>query len=430
MRIPSQFNENSLYRRGTRRSDDAHTFRRIVRLVIGIALLALIMRQAARPAIYQTFFPDTPHQGITPPRPGMPGQTNSGKTLAVAAVGNAADSTATGAPRRIVPQDRAIARRVTDELLKSDQSEWVVALSRWQTGRSIDQIPSTIHSVLAILRDDGAIDPERQSDWIEMVELFQQSVDPEAASPLAEHHQAPLRAWLAALDDAAAADVADGSPWRSGDFATLYRYLDQANTLPVDGVAASGVLPLLQQPDVYRTRIVRVAGTIALVERIEAQQNPFGVTEYWQLWLRPSEGVDRPLLAIVPQVPPSIEALPTASEQDGPRVTMVGRFLKRWAYPSEEGVGLTPVVVGRLMLVPVSEAELAATIDTSADPTQANRFWLTVLLAVFIGISMTVIVIWRTSVAAKRAREIRTAHRAQPDKFLQELSDTLPEQPQ
>ena len=63
MRIPSQFNEDSLYRRGGRSAQPAQSYRRLLRLVLGLALVVVIMRQASRPEIYQAFFGDTAFHG-------------------------------------------------------------------------------------------------------------------------------------------------------------------------------------------------------------------------------------------------------------------------------------------------------------------------------------------------------------------------------
>ena len=56
MRIPSQFNQDSLYRRDNRQRDSAREYRRLIRLALGLAIVVVVMRQASRPAMYQTFF--------------------------------------------------------------------------------------------------------------------------------------------------------------------------------------------------------------------------------------------------------------------------------------------------------------------------------------------------------------------------------------
>jgi hypothetical protein len=232
-----------------------------------------------------------------------------------------------------------------------------------------------------------------------------------------------VAALLAALDAAANARVVDGSVWRSGDFDSLYRFLDQAQRLPRSGVAAVGVLPLLQQPEVFRNQWVRFHGSVARTERIEAPDNPFGFTHYWQLWLRPADGVNRPLVAIVPSVPETVAAVgPQATTTTGPEITVVGRYLKRLAYQSAIGADLAPVVVGQITSAPISERQREQLEQTSPPAPSAGLGW-PILLACLLGIGFAVFVMWHTAASAKRSRQLRQSHVAEPDDFLQQLGD-------
>jgi hypothetical protein len=144
--------------------------------------------------------------------------------------------------------------------------------------------------------------------------------------------------------------------------------------------------------------------------------------------LRPIEGADRPLLAIVPEVPAAISSVgPDATETDGPAVAVIGRYFKRLAYRSQKGADLAPVVVGRLLTGPSEPASVAA--PNKQDETVASRgvLWV-VLLATLIGFSIAAITMWRTGVAARRSRQLRAAHRRPPDAILQQLGEQMPEE--
>ncbi|MGI9474200.1 MAG: hypothetical protein ACR2NZ_21850, partial [Rubripirellula sp.] len=230
-----------------------------------------------------------------------------------------------------------------------------------------------------------------------------------------------LSAFLNALDEAAAGRVIDGSVWRSPDFDRFYRCLDEADQLPASGIASTGVIPLLQQPDVFLNQLVTVHGSVARAEQMPAQDNPFGIRDYWQLWLRPSDGADRPLVAIVPHAPELVAAVNADSTStEGPQVTVVGRFMKRLAYKSSIGADLAPVVVGRITRAPVTARELP---PTEVTETHSTRLWLVALAATTFGVSLALLLMWRTGVTASRAREMRTSHRKAPDEFLQGLGD-------
>jgi hypothetical protein len=410
MRIPSQFNEDSLYRRGRGRNDSAKNQRRLVRLVIALALVVVVMNQASKPAIYQTFFA---------PQASAPGDLNPSPSRAAAAIDP--NRAIPAIPIPIAPEDRAVAHLLTQELLPTDQREWVVGLSRWQSGRPVDAIPSTIEAILDRLAILQNASDEQRLAWQAMIESFMKTtmVENQGSTP-ATADQPRVAAFLAALDDLAASRVVDGSVWRSGDFDSFYRYLDQAGGLSQTGIAATGVLPLLQQPDVFRNQLVRIHGGVARAERIDARENPYGITEYWQLWLRPSDGADRPLVAIVADVPVPVESVGRQEITDlSPRVTVVGTFLKRLAYESAMGADLAPVVVGRIVVAPVSKNEVVNRVESGDD--FQRRLWIAATLASLIGFALAAATIWRTSAMSKRARELRTAHRKEPDEFLNSL---------
>jgi hypothetical protein len=173
---------------------------------------------------------------------------------------------------------------------------------------------------------------------------------------------------------------------------------------------------------------VRINGGVARTERIEAQENPFGINHYWQLWLRPSDGADRPMVAIVPDVPESVAAVGSATSQlQGPEIEVIGRYLKRLAYQSGIGADLAPVVVGKITSAPMGEMELARRNENAKDA-ESLPMWLPILLACLLGVISAAVVMWRTSVAAKRARTLRMAHRAEPDSFLRNLNHSTRQQ--
>lgn len=421
MRIPSQFNEDNLFRRGNRRNESVQTYRRLLRLLIGLVLVVVVMRQASRPAIYQTFFgPQASAAGGASPQT----QTSSRVGFGVRQRDDLVDV-------KITPEDREVANLLTSDLPAADQRQWVVTLSRWQAGQPIETLPSSVDSVLARLASLESVSDQQRLAWKVMIYALAATNTESTAERLSAQpnslDQPRITAFLTALDDAAASRVVDGSVWRSGDFDLFYRYLDQASGLSGEGVAASGVLPLLQQPDVFRNQLLRTSGTVARTEHIEAKENPYGITEYWQLWIRPADGADRPLVAIVPTVPPLVESVgPNAIAEEGPRVTIIGRFLKRLAYQSALGADLAPVVVGRIESAPIAEDKIAAATQTSdgieADSASGSRLWLTLIVACLVGLALAVITMWRTSVMAKRARQLRNEHRREPNEFLRGLT--------
>lgn len=212
--------------------------------------------------------------------------------------------------------------------------------------------------------------------------------------------------------------VVDGSAWRGDDFDAFYRVLDLCRRdAAMPDATVVGVVPLLQQPDVFRGRVVSLAGTVARSEKMPARQNDFGIESYWQLWLRPTGGADRPIVAIVTEVPDAVAAVgPDASAENGPAVNVVGVFIKRLAYRSAAGADLAPVVIGRLDRASMINAVASSTSnnidpDTAGVPTKLG--WVA-LAACLIGVTIAGFVSWRMSVMTRRGRTLRLA--GQPDR--------------
>ncbi len=157
---------------------------------------------------------------------------------------------------------------------------------------------------------------------------------------------------------------------------------------------------------------MRVSGVIAKAERMDATANPHSIDQYWQLWIKPDTGSDRPMVVVVPQLTPSLTEVVQAGGH--PRAKFVGRFFKRLAYRSQIGADLAPVVIGRLSAPP--QTPQVATTTTAARETMSDgrRFLLTLLVASIVGVTIATVAMWRTNVSAKRHRELRS-RRQQPE---------------
>jgi hypothetical protein len=409
MRIPSQFNEDSLYRRKARSAQSLQSHRRLIRLVVGLVLVLVLMRQASRPELYQVFF-------------GAPASQQAAPADLVWPIADE-DLRPAIPPVAVDAAERKVADELVAALAPSDQRRWTVAFSCWQRGEMVPEFPSTADLLRERLESLEPLSDERRQAWLAMLQALAQRVATQQGSEPLERPDAatqPLVAgMLLALDHAAESRVVDGTVWRSGDFDAFYRYLDQSIEFSPRGLAATGVLPLLQQPDVFRGQLLRVHGTVARAEVRQATENVFGIDSYWELWLRPADGADRPLVVIVPRVSDSVAAVGQGSAaQQGPPVMVVGRFLKRLAYTSSIGADLAPVIIGRLI---VAEPKAGADADAGQSTAEASgagspgMLVITVLAACGLGLSLAVIAMWRTRAAADDSRRIRYAHRGNPD---------------
>ncbi|WP_233214527.1 LapA family protein [Rhodopirellula bahusiensis] len=232
------------------------------------------------------------------------------------------------------------------------------------------------------------------------------------------------------------AQVDDGTVWRAADqpalCATLALHRSSAawsDEPPFESVLETSLLPLLQQPDVYRGRTVRATGKLVRLVSVQASTNQWGIDRYWDCWLQPEDGSQRPWLVIVPQLPKGIRELVPDLVSDLsssgsvdvtsplPTIVVEGEFLKRLSYQSADGAELTPVVVGHVQAV---RSNGNAVVGSAIQSTTANgsgvrpvakkrslSIGMIVLISTLIGVATGSLVMWRSAVSHRRLRARR-----------------------
>jgi len=144
----------------------------------------------------------------------------------------------------------------------------------------------------------------------------------------------------AAVKDNALFSLAEGEAW-----AQLLERARQLSPEELSEVSVGEVAyaQLVNQPDVYRGRAVRVRGT-AFSEAVKhTPVDVPGIGEYHQLWLAPRGGGEWPILVYALELP---EQFPRGGGLRE-RVTVDGFFFKNRSYQHDKGMGLAPVIVAR-----------------------------------------------------------------------------------
>ncbi len=435
MRIPSQFNEDSLYSRvrrakvsgGTRKPlhDSAQTYRRLFRLGIGLILILVVMRQASQPKLYEPFFGKESAkktQTSLPTSPLFAASADSARKVAAdvtPADATMADATMADARER---ERLAMEANLFVELMPiSDLQVWLARTLRLIRNQEIEKKEPLYSDWIDSLNDVAELDNETRQEWATLLNRI--ADDAANVSPDSFHDDDRLRMyWIVrAIDNRIQNKVAESGLWQPQDRDAFYRALDEATFDGFPQAPLVGVLPLLQQSEVYHNQVIRFSGRVAKIETHEAAKNEFGIQDYFQLWLRPTDGADRPLIAIVPHVPEEILAI---ADQNGNvnsdiPVQVVGRCTKRLAYRSSIGADTAPVVIGHLLLPASSESTNAASPSTE-NLTIKEHAWV-LIAACIAGIGLAALAMWTTSVAAKRSRALRAAHESNSAKFLKDL---------
>ena len=230
-----------------------------------------------------------------------------------------------------------------------------------------------------------------------------------------------------ALWQRAFGSVVDGRVWQAGDRDALDALLTFFGQRGAEDLSKEnldkrtlffgrvGTLPLLQQPDVYRGRSISVAGKPARVqtrvrevfETADASHGPSAGRSppvgYTEIWLRPSDGADRPILAIVPTLGPEADRALKAFNTNSPPLVIDGVYLKRLAFESGIGADLAPVVVGNLRLASANSpaASEAAEVQRRVS---ASQLLVTLVGTGLLGIGLAA---WLFHRGVRRDRAIR-----------------------
>lgn len=228
----------------------------------------------------------------------------------------------------------------------------------------------------------------------------------------------------AAQEQTDLANVDDGATWKPRDSPAFYRLLEGT---PLRSMAANmprrvGVISLLQQPEVYLRTRVSLSANVARVSRLDAKVNDYGITDYWEIWLQPLDGSNRPVAFYTRHVPEHVSQLVGAEYvSDGPAVEVEGVYLKRLAYRSAAGSELAPAIIGRIESPPPIPAALLPVRVAPSRPSLG----LLVLAAAVLGIGAAITITMVTAASSRRTRQARLAGQHASQQLFTSLASDL-----
>lgn len=149
--------------------------------------------------------------------------------------------------------------------------------------------------------------------------------------------------------------VKDDTPLRADENDLWFRLMSRARRTPPQELAAQsqkGVtyLQLAEQSSHYRGELVTIEGTVRGAWKSIAISNPWGLKEFYVLWIHPAGGPNAPFIVHVATLP---EGFPPIKERaaDGklPKmhedVTVHAFFFKRQAYLAADGTRTAPLLL-------------------------------------------------------------------------------------
>lgn len=422
MRIPSSLTEDNLYSRHNRRTKGKSPHRQLMRLALAMILVVAVMRQAGNPRIYEAFFPPSSAdiasqaQAVAPLSTARP---SANGVLSVSANGTLN-----------IDVDELLDARSEKMLLATANQldQMLVVLGDEQAAKLMTELGQRRVAIRAPI-DPGADDsserielPVLSAEWTDRLDAaFAQTGQPadDPIEPLDWTAAPAIPLLQSALDRWAIARVDPAALWKGADTLGFYRLLeDDPSRRPDDTASRTSVISLVQQPDVYLRRRVVLPASVARVIRRPAAKNPFGVEQYWEVWLRPRDGSERPFILFTREVSTAIGAIGADSAlTDGPQVWIDGVFLKRIAYQSTLGRELAPAIVGTLF----DPSSASSNLPVAASSPSPMQGWLLVAFAALIGISAAALLFFQSGKAIARTRALRQKLRPPAPPFLASL---------
>ena len=142
--------------------------------------------------------------------------------------------------------------------------------------------------------------------------------------------------------------IRDNTYFRSVETEAWFHLLDiLQKSLPEELAAASlgevGYVQMVQQPHVYRGRLVTICGTVRRAEVVEVAENNIGLQTYYLLTVRPAGRQIWPIRIYCLELP---DGFPLGEDVSA-SVVAHGFFFKNWSYQWEGGPGLAPILLAR-----------------------------------------------------------------------------------
>ncbi len=229
------------------------------------------------------------------------------------------------------------------------------------------------------------------------------------------------------LENADLNQVADAALWTKADAPAFYRLLEGTPLQRFRDLSPRRVsaISLLQQPAVYLRTQVTMAATVARISERQALSNDFAITRYWELWLQPQDGSNRPVAFYTHEVPVAIAQLVgTDYLPDGPAIEIEGVYLKRLVYRSTAGNELAPAIIGQIRSSDSLPAVATTTATAAAAASRPSLLVLTTVAAV-LGIAAFSVIAMATTLSSRRLRRTRLAHQQASPQLFAALASEL-----
>jgi hypothetical protein len=113
---------------------------------------------------------------------------------------------------------------------------------------------------------------------------------------------------------------------------------------PAQGVPVE-YAQLVDQPNVYRGKLVTVRGTARQITQEKPADNDLGIASYYQVVIQPADGANWPIVVYCLELPKGT----AVGDRVSLDVSVTGLFFKKLSYTWRDGLGIAPVIVARTL---------------------------------------------------------------------------------
>jgi hypothetical protein len=247
--------------------------------------------------------------------------------------------------------------RYGEALGEEDRADWLTMLDVFdeRLGEHLEQARGSIAGLPSSEQQSWSdVLAQLDSNWSEelkpalMVALEDRRPTPDEAAAIGD--------FQSLLDRLALARVVDDKPYQAVERDAWFRLLEMLEHSTLDelerqSVGEVGYLQLYKQPQEYRGKLVTIRGRARQAYQVDAPDNDFGIESYQVFWIRPEGGVNSPVVVYALERPEGFPELGPQSAADASPidepVEITGFFLKRWAYPAQDGPRTAPLMLAR-----------------------------------------------------------------------------------
>jgi hypothetical protein len=154
---------------------------------------------------------------------------------------------------------------------------------------------------------------------------------------------------FASIDPQLLASIQDNTYFRNSEQDAWFHFLGTMQRLPADEISAAhsieaNYVQLVDQPDFYRGKLVKVYGYVRQVSEQMPAKNDLGIDKYYRIVVQPTDGSYWPIFVYCLELP---RELGLGESATGGHMKVTGLFFKKLSYRWQDGLGTAPVIVAK-----------------------------------------------------------------------------------